>query len=78
MLGLHIKLPGYDEGIFGIKALLANPEGMFKTNKDGCPWSGKEHKYKRKGRINQTNKRMKRRCLCNWKYKSEENQKGGI
>jgi hypothetical protein len=41
-LGLNIKFPGLGEGIIGMGALLGNPEGMFKTDKDSCPWSGKE------------------------------------
>jgi hypothetical protein len=42
MLGLNIEFPGHGEGSIGWKALLDNPEGMFKTDKDGCPYSGKK------------------------------------
>jgi len=42
MLGLEIKFPGLAEAIMGTGALLGNPEGMFKTDKDGCPYSGKQ------------------------------------
>jgi hypothetical protein len=41
-LGLKIEFPGHGEGSFDFEALLDNPEGMFKTDKDGCPYSGKE------------------------------------
>jgi len=34
MLGVEIKFPGLSEGIIGIEALLGNPEGMFKTDKN--------------------------------------------
>jgi hypothetical protein len=36
MLGLEIKFPGLGEAIIGITALLDSPEGMLKTNEDGC------------------------------------------
>jgi hypothetical protein len=39
-LGLSINLPGLGEVIMGMGALLGNPEGMFKTDKDSCPCSG--------------------------------------
>jgi hypothetical protein len=42
MMGLEIKIPGFSEGISGIRALLENPEGMFKTNKDGYSCSSKQ------------------------------------
>jgi hypothetical protein len=41
-LDLNIKLPGLAEGSGGLEASVVNPEGMFKTNKDGCPHSGKK------------------------------------
>jgi len=41
MLSLKIAFPGLDEAITGIGGLLGNPEGMFKTDKDGCSYSGK-------------------------------------
>jgi len=40
-LCLEINVPGLDEAIIGVGALLGNPEGMFKTDEDGCPCSGK-------------------------------------
>jgi hypothetical protein len=42
MLGLEIKFPGFGEAIIGIAALLDNPEGIFKTNEDGCTCNGKK------------------------------------
>jgi hypothetical protein len=42
MLSLEIKSPGLCEGIFGVKALLDNPKGMFKADKDGCLYSSKK------------------------------------
>ena len=39
-LGLNINFPGLGEVIMGMGAVLANPEGMFKTDKDSCPCSG--------------------------------------
>jgi len=42
MLGLQIKFPGLGEAIRGIAALLDKPEGMFKTDEDGCPCNGKK------------------------------------
>jgi len=42
MLSLKIVFPGLDKAITGIGGLLGNPEGMFKTDKDGCPCSGKD------------------------------------
>jgi len=45
-LGLQINFPGLGEAISGIGALLGNPEGMFKTDENGCSWSGKELKIR--------------------------------
>jgi hypothetical protein len=42
MLGLEIKFPGFSEAIIRIAALLDNPEGMFKTDEDGCICNGKK------------------------------------
>lgn len=42
MLGPKINLPGLGEAMFGVRAFLDNPEGMFKTNKDGCPGNNEE------------------------------------
>jgi len=42
MLGLEIEIPGLAKAIIRIGALLGNPEGMFKTDKDGCSYSGKK------------------------------------
>lgn len=42
MLSLEINFPGLSEGVFGVKALLDNPEGMFKADKDGCPCNSKK------------------------------------
>jgi hypothetical protein len=35
MLGLEIQFPGCGEGIIEGRAMLGDPEGMFKTDKDG-------------------------------------------
>ena len=48
MLGLEINLPGLGEAIIGTGAMLFNPEGMFKTDKDGCLYSGKKNINRRK------------------------------
>jgi hypothetical protein len=42
MLGVKINFPCFGEAIIGIAALLDNPEGMFKTDKDGCKCNGKK------------------------------------
>jgi hypothetical protein len=34
MLGLEIQFPGFAEGIIVVEALLSDPEGVFKTDKD--------------------------------------------
>jgi len=36
MMALEIKIPGLDEAISGIGALLGNPEGMLETDENGC------------------------------------------
>ena len=46
MLSLKIIFPGLDEAIIGTGGLLGNPEGMFKTDENGCSWSGKELKIR--------------------------------
>jgi len=44
MLGLEIKFPGPGKAIIGIEALLGNPEGMLKTDENGCIHSSKKQK----------------------------------
>jgi len=44
MLGLEINFPGLGEVINRIGVLLGNPEGMLKTDENGCPCSSKEQK----------------------------------
>jgi hypothetical protein len=33
MAGLEIKFPGLSKSMIGVRALLGEPEGMFKTDK---------------------------------------------
>jgi hypothetical protein len=35
MLGLEIQFPGLGKGMIEVRALLSDPEGMFKTDKNG-------------------------------------------
>jgi len=42
MLGLEIKFPGLGEAIIGIVTMLYKPEGMFKTDENGCPGNSKK------------------------------------
>jgi hypothetical protein len=34
MLGLEIQFPGFSEGVIAVEALLSDPEGVFKTDKN--------------------------------------------
>jgi len=36
MLDLEIIFPGHGKAIIGIGTLLGSPEGMFKTDENGC------------------------------------------
>jgi hypothetical protein len=35
MLGLEIQFPGFGKGIIDMRAFLGDPEGTFKTDKNG-------------------------------------------